>query len=127
MAISALRDAVQLIRENAAAGWEVIAKELKAYQHSLPPAAQVSVVENRCLRYHRDVDINSDAFACWVDVVRPGVSFLQQMLQERNGLRIGQVKDCDNRMTVIAFETLRHPECLVVAEGHYWQEGPRPY
>ncbi|HYT60914.1 MAG TPA: hypothetical protein VEL06_12130 [Haliangiales bacterium] len=127
VAISALRKAVRLIEENSGAGWEAISERLKVFQQSLNPQAQVSVVHDRRFKFHRDVDINSDPFLCWVGVVRPDVSFLHQMLQERNGLRIGQVKDRDNRMTVIAFETLRHPECLVVAEGHYCQEGPRPY
>ena len=126
-AISALREAVRLVGENAGGGWEAIFEALTSFQKSLPSEAQVTVVHDRRFKFHRDVDINSDPFLCWVDVVRPGVSFLHQMLQERNGLRIGQVKDCDNRMSVIAFETLRHPECLVVAEGHYWQEGPLPY
>jgi hypothetical protein len=100
---------------------------LREYQQTLPPSAQISALCNRKFIFQRDVDLNSDPSLCWHDVVKPGTSFLDQMLQERNGLRIGQVKDCNNRMTVIAFETLRHSDCLVVAEGHYWQEGPRPY
>lgn len=129
VAIATLRKAVKIIQAEfkKSNNWHVTAEAIRAYHHALPETAQVSVIHNRSFVFQRDVNLNSDPFECWKDVIAPGVSFLEQMLRDRNGLRIGQIKDCENRMTVIAFETLSRPDCLVVAEAHYYQEGPKPY
>ena len=49
------------------------------------------------------------------------------MRKERTGLRVGSIKGCEDRLTVLAFDTLEIPPCLVVAEAHYGQKGARPY
>lgn len=130
VAVGTLRHSVRLLSEaHSRGGWEEVDRALKDYQTSLPRREiQVSVVEGEEFRFHADKPPPALS-ECWLNIVQRDVAFLPVMRRERNGVRIGSIKDYEEegRMTVIAFETLHHPQCLVVAEAHYWQEGPRPY
>lgn len=94
---------------------------------ALSPGVQVTLLEQGRFLYHRDVDPTSDPMLCWCDFMLPGQSFLVTMLNERNGLALGRIKDNDGRLTAIAFETLADPPWLVVAENHYKQSGAQHY
>jgi hypothetical protein len=85
---------------------------------------QVTVISNGRMVLHVDTNTqnNLPAGEWWRDEMSGNRSLYPMMQERRKGFRLVQIRDCPNRLTVLAYETLDHPhQCLVVTEAHYYQ------
>jgi hypothetical protein len=89
--------------------------------------AQVTIVELKVppkILFHRDPnEIGKDPTVpkpdiFWSNFCKPNQSYFEAMVVIRRGLRLGYIKDYEDRLSALAFDTLLRPKWLVVSEAH---------
>lgn len=128
LAIGRLRQCVEILTRQDSLDIELALAEIRDMQKTWETdREQVTVAINDIIKLHARRDVEEQpASNCWKDETFESKSLYHVMKDRRWGFRIAQVQEHRNRLTAIAFEKLDKPDCMVVAEAHYYQEN-RPY
>jgi hypothetical protein len=85
-----------------------------------PTTQQVSVVVDGRFVLHALAGVeNVGVEGCWKDQDSNGDSRYPEMERQRRGCLTARIEGYPNRLTVIAFEHLDNPSCMIVAEAHH--------
>lgn len=113
-----LKQCVDLIKRRGPSGFDWALSEIRKVQSTLAiDKEQITVISSDTVLLHLLPDCQGKpATRLWVD--QQNQSNYPQMQALGNGSTVKVIQGYKGRLTAIAFETLHHPECMVVAEAH---------
>jgi hypothetical protein len=129
LAIGRLRQCVQILKAASNKDFHSALNQIRELQQTWKPEReQVTVVSGNKMVLHVDpaTEQNLAIDEWWRDEMSDSKSLYPMMQERKWGFRIAQIKENKGRLTAIAFETVDNPNCIVIAEAHYYQEN-KPY